>query len=772
MLMKREGASPALICSPAVCLRSIKPTKVTIWHLALLLFACFPVSSTCQTSEWGWVGGSSVRGSLGVYGMLGSAAGANLPGSRQAGASWQDEGGNFWLFGGYGYGSSGAPGDYYTLNDVWKYSPSTNEWTWMGGNNQPGNNGITGVYGTLDVAAADNIPSTRSNVAVTTDQSGNVWIFGGSGDGQDATLINDLWKFNPSTNLWTWMSGSSTAEWNGGQYGVYGSLGMPGAVNVPGSRESAALWTDSNGNLWLFGGYGLASTPTVPSQENARALNDLWEFNTSTNQWAWMGGISTVGSSPPQGVYGTLGSPASTNFPGARTGFANWADHEGKFWIFSGVGYDGTDHTGWLNDLWRFDPATTEWTWMGGSSSLDCILVPYLNGTECIEYGVYGTTGQSAPDNIPGARQYASTFTDSEGNLLLFGGNGYDSTVGPYGLSDLWKYSVASGEWTSIYAPPPIQCGTESNGYCVFFYQPTPTYPPLENFDPANAVPGRYGAGGWLDASNNPWVFGGSSLYDDLWEYRALVHAPSPAFSVEAGNYVTSQSVALSDTAAGAIIYYTTDGKTTPTANSTKYTSPITISGNETIEAIAIVNGYLDSAVASASYVFPANFSLSATPTMLTVDSGAQATLTLLVSPQNGFNSAVSFSCSGLPSGASCAFSPDSVTPAAAGSSVQVTITAGTQASAVLPGRRPALPAVAVALCACLWGFRRRRGLKICLLLAIAGAGVALLSSCGGGGSGGGSTTGNSPMPVTSTLTVTATAGTLVQTSTITLTLN
>ena len=43
------------------------------------------------------------------------------------------------------------------------------------------------------------------------------------------------------------------------QPGVYGTLGIAAAGNIPGARDSAATWTDSNGNFWLFGGEGADS---------------------------------------------------------------------------------------------------------------------------------------------------------------------------------------------------------------------------------------------------------------------------------------------------------------------------------------------------------------------------------------------------------------------------------------------------------------------------------------------------------------------------------
>lgn len=67
----------------------------------------------------------------------------------------------------------------------------------------------------------------------------------------------------------------------------------------------------------------------------------------------------------------------------------------------------------------------------------------------------------------------------------------------------------------------------------------------------------------------------------------------------------------------------------------------------------------------------------------------------------NGFNSAVSFSCSGLPAGATCAFIPTSVTPNA--SPVTTTLTVSTTAAGVAvhgiwPDKIPPLYAVLLSL--------------------------------------------------------------------------
>ena len=81
--------------------------------------------------------------------------------------------------------------------------------------------------------------------------------------------------------------------------------------------------------------------------------------------------------------------------------------------------------------------------------------------------------------------------------------------------------------------------------------------------------------------------------------------AAAPTFGTASGNYSTPQSVSLADGTPGATIYYTVNG-TVPTTNSTPYTGPITVSATETINALAVAPNYAVSAVATATYTFPA----------------------------------------------------------------------------------------------------------------------------------------------------------------------
>ena len=436
-------------------------------------------SAHAQTNEWVWINGTETY-SAPVYGTLGSAAPANLPGSRLSASSWADNKGNLWMFGGQGFDASGRYG---YLNELWEYSPATNEWAWMGGSNTANGLSTPGVYGTLGTPAPANAPPGREAAATWTDANGNLWLFGG--DAFATGEFNDVWEFNPSTNEWAWMGGSDTAN----QQGVYGSLGTPAVGNVPGARTNAVNWTDRQGNLWLFGG-----TTTNPNGGCEVYFNDLWRFNPSTKQWAWMGGRNgfSVCPSPGQpGNYGELGVAAATNSPGPRAEALGWVGGDGNFWLFGGYGLDSSGQIGVLNDLWRFEPSTGLWTWMGGGSTFPSNCVGQNPG--CDFPPVYGTLQVAAAENHPGSRNSAVSWADRQGNLWLFGGWGVDSNQKFGLLDDLWEYSISTGQWSWMSGSSTLDC-------VYIFCGEVGVYGALQSPALGNTPSGRQFATSWTDS--------------------------------------------------------------------------------------------------------------------------------------------------------------------------------------------------------------------------------------------------------------------------------
>jgi N-acetylneuraminic acid mutarotase len=259
-----------------------------------------------------------------------------VPGARRGAVTWLDSSGNVWLFG----GQNESAGTFGYLNDLWKYTPSSGQWTWVGGSNTAD---VSGAYGTQGVTAATNVPGARYGAVTWTDASSNVWLYGGYGYDSAGILgyLNDLWEYSPLNGEWTWVGGSDTAN----KGGVYGTQGITAATDLPGARYGAVGWKDANGKLWLFGGRGDDSMGTLGE------LNDLWEYSPSSGEWTWTGGSDTANAS---GVYGTEGTTSAASQPGGRDGASGWTDSKANLWLFGGYGYDSRGTLENMNDLWEY----------------------------------------------------------------------------------------------------------------------------------------------------------------------------------------------------------------------------------------------------------------------------------------------------------------------------------------------------------------------------------------------------------------------------------
>ena len=348
------------------------------------------------TNMWTWMRGPGVVNAAGIYGTQGVSSPANQPGGRFRGFSWVDNSGNLWLFGGYGYdvngnvgrlsdlwmfdistnqwtwmkgpntvntagsyGSLQAPspsnnpgprdecatawtsnaGDLWLfggqtstgfLSDVWRYSPATNMWTWMSGPNTVNN---LPSYGTIYQQAASNTPGGRCNYARWKDVSGNFWMFGGVYSGN---VLNDVWKYDPGANQWTYMGG--TTLWN--DLGNYGNNCEVNNYCPSGRTETRCTWKDACDRMWFMGG------------NNSGFLNagvsDLWFFDPSINQFVIADGNAALNQ---PGNFGTMLVPSPTNYPPSNCGSLGFTDNAGNFWLFGGLLNPAGDNT---NAIWKY----------------------------------------------------------------------------------------------------------------------------------------------------------------------------------------------------------------------------------------------------------------------------------------------------------------------------------------------------------------------------------------------------------------------------------
>jgi len=816
--------------------------KTSILSVCLNAFISIGIATpagaqTTAPNEWTWIGGSSTIGSSGgqpgVYGTLGSAAAANIPGSRDSATSWIDKGGHVWIYGGEGLDSQA---DYGQLDDLWEFDPTTQEWAWMGGGSSlpsacaasATNNGYCGwpaLYGALGAFAPGISPGSRIAAMGWTDNDGNLWLFGGIGsvfwESDDFSFIDqyDLWEFNPSTKQWAWMSGNSTSicgessseNWCG-ESGIYGTQGTPAIANIPPSRSNGTSWTDAKGNLWLFGG---VQSVTTNIDGSVSSCNDMWVFESASNEWAWMNGASSEDifvCDNTSGTYGVKGKPAATNTPSGRTGTASWIDSNGNLWAFGGLGGTTGISQAELNDLWIYEPAapapepsfelvatpnpinigatgpgtptiTTGTTTVnilvagGFDSPVTLTATPdTCNGVTCI-------TGSFSPATITGAGSSTLTISVTGAAVLIAepipltitgtsGGNSQSIQVivdvTEVGQLNAPTFSVPTGN----YSTPQTVSISDSSGNQFIYYTTdgtTPTAASAVYVNPISVASTTTLKAFVMDVFNDQSPVSSAT-------YSIVLATATPVFVPSGGTYSSAQSVSISDTTPGATIYYTTDGSA-PTTNSTVYGGPITVSSTETLEAIASASGYALSAVASAVYAINLPTpSFSITGTVVSVAPGAttENTSTITLTPSGGFTGAISLSCAITPAAASdpatCNI-PASVTISGSTAETTTLTVTTTAPSSALNRTRFFRPLVGGTGLACILlvgipaGQRRWRWIlgTLVLLLSLVGLG------CGGSGNGGGGgNSGTTPGPYV--ITVTGTSGNITQVGTVSLT--
>lgn len=440
-----------------------------------------------------------------------------------------------------------------SMSESYDYCSPPAGWIWKSGSNQPND---PGNYGTKILPSVNNVPRSRA-FQVSWSQGGNYWMFGGDCEDQNPNngLCNDLWRYNYSTGLWTWMNGSSLTD----QMGIPQSTGWLGNLIFymtqfgvsPSARRFSASAVMSQ-KLYLFGGHGMQLSGGY------RQLSDLWEYNPAMNQWTNISGINTDGTQT-MASYGTKGVSNASNHPPGRSRHVMW-EANGYLWVFGGLGSQGK-----LNDLWKFNPVTREWTWVRGSNSTD-------------QAGVYGTKGVFAPENTPGARDFFS-MAKVNGKIYLYGGHALDANGIEKILGDMWVFDPVSEQWAwisgssaMIEAPLAGTSGAFSatftpgarNGHSMvggvqgelylfggfnpqtgmlsdvwkfdtvtgqWAYIGTSqephipaSYGYLNEYQPANTPGGRSFSSLQLDSSGNFWLFGGvfdmQPSQNDLWMFR------------------------------------------------------------------------------------------------------------------------------------------------------------------------------------------------------------------------------------------------------------
>jgi N-acetylneuraminic acid mutarotase len=305
------------------------------------------------------------------------------------------------IFGGRFRAPEAESTDPYTLyDDLWAYEFNTDEWS------------------RIDYSTQG--PSPRTNSAMVYDDiNDRLILFGGnsSTNGLAFAPLGDTWVFDLQNETWTLVTSEESPSPR-----LFHTMVMDGAHN------QVLLYSGGDENSFLGGFY-----------------NDVWALDLDSLQWSllWQGLELGGGCVTDADCSGTRrgcdgGACVEKGTPPPRINATFVEDRErGRVLLFGG--HEDTA-LGNDNDIWSFDPESTQWSLVQEGDVYTGEGCPAF--CECADNFVQYDT------EAPERRQY-QTFApvDQEGFAIMFGGTG-DCGY----LDDTWYLDLAEGEWTEIHA--------------------------------------------------------------------------------------------------------------------------------------------------------------------------------------------------------------------------------------------------------------------------------------------------------------------------------
>jgi len=253
---------------------------------------------------------------------------------------------------------------------------------------------------------------------------------------------------------------------------------------------------------------------------------------------------------------------------------------------------------------------------MTGSAVLSIKARPTANIT--------GGTSSSVTVALTGATPWSGTLSD--GTTFTASTSPKTITVSPTGTT---TYTLAT--LTDANSCPTI-AGDLTGSYTITMKASSPVFTPVEGTyntpqsvtlsSTTSGATIRYTTDGSTPTESNGIIYSGAINVSSTSTLKAIAYKTGmtdsdvsssaytiqflpcvdPAFSVLAGTYNSSQSVTISTTTSGASIRYTTDGSDPSDVNGTVYSTPVNISQNTTLKAIAYKQYMLNSNVVSGAY--------------------------------------------------------------------------------------------------------------------------------------------------------------------------
>jgi hypothetical protein len=285
----------------------------------------------------------------------------DMPRSRWGAQSWLGADGNLYFQGG-----SFA---LFILNDLWRYTRHTRQWTLLYGSNTV-NSTLNPVWGTRRVGNSSTNPGSRFVGCAIVDAQGIAWVIGGASNPTGSNQLGDVWSWN--SKIWTWQAGSAGFD----VLPVYSQgYGVPvtAASAVMGGRYGHACQF-VQGSIVLFGGNVQGAVKNdvcvahqfcsllrlcCPSADEVYGLivvlsHSSWLYSVANDTMTWMHGSTLSGPAAASAAVlpSVRGVPTATAMPIPRQHMASGKDSQDRLWIVAGRAWNADATSPFINDIW------------------------------------------------------------------------------------------------------------------------------------------------------------------------------------------------------------------------------------------------------------------------------------------------------------------------------------------------------------------------------------------------------------------------------------
>lgn len=301
----------------------------------------------------------------------------NTPGIRSEirTATWHDNEGNLWLF-------SGSD-----KSDLWRFNTTTNMWSFMGGSHENGN----GNYIDKGIESPEAYPAYRKSMPnFFVDQNGHFVLFRGS-------KANDLWRYNPYSQRWTWVDGLMPSEVN---VIVLENIETDSSLfylNTPTSSNQIlnVSWADNNNHYYIM--------------DKKNYVHRVWKYDTIKGLWF------LVHKPEDFANYSVFGIEDDDLQPEMQKSCSIWQNDE-NIYVWGGK-VNGLNRE-YTNTLFRFNKANFNWTWLSGitSKNEEGEYDPLVKNN-----GFVHATKGFHPMNLPSPRSNSLVYFDNSSLFIIMG---------------------------------------------------------------------------------------------------------------------------------------------------------------------------------------------------------------------------------------------------------------------------------------------------------------------------------------------------------------